>query len=225
MTTPSDSPAKSAGAGRSRQKRPDGDITRSGIIHIAGELFAERGYADTTSKAICERAGVNLAAINYHFGSRDGLYLAVLQEVQQHIVQLSFLQNLARDTLEPEEKLRVFLRQIIQRVMNGDNWPIRVWAREVLTPSPLLDQVLREHINPKFDALTLIISELTGLAPSHPRMPQLVLSMISPCLVLLIAGRQIASPIRPLFELPADELADQLWSTAMLGLRALKHVP
>ncbi|MDF5938828.1 helix-turn-helix domain containing protein [Pseudomonas aeruginosa] len=58
---------------RRRTPRSDGESTRARILEVAGRLFAQHGYANTASKAICEEAGADLAAINYHFGSRDAL--------------------------------------------------------------------------------------------------------------------------------------------------------
>ena len=63
----------------------DGRETEEKIIECAGQLIAEKGFASVTSKEICRAAGVKLAAVNYHFGSRDGLYLAVLENVQQYL--------------------------------------------------------------------------------------------------------------------------------------------
>ena len=71
---------------RKKHSREDGEATRRQILGTAVRLFAEHGYADTTSKMICREAGVNIAAVNYHFGSRDDLYRAVLDEVHEHIV-------------------------------------------------------------------------------------------------------------------------------------------
>ncbi len=59
-----------------RPMRGDGEQTRARIIETAGHLMAENGFAQTTSKSICEAAQVNMAAINYYFGSREGLYIA-----------------------------------------------------------------------------------------------------------------------------------------------------
>lgn len=50
-----------------------GDRTRSAIITAAERLYAERGFADVTMRDIVAAAGVNLAAVNYHFGSKDDL--------------------------------------------------------------------------------------------------------------------------------------------------------
>ena len=56
------------------KRRTDGQATRERILEAAGELFAAAGYAQTTAKAIAERAGVTLTLINYHFDGREGLY-------------------------------------------------------------------------------------------------------------------------------------------------------
>ena len=113
-----------------RQPRPDGDNTRALIIDAAGELFGEHGYDGTTSKAICERAQVNLAAINYHFGGRDGLYRAVLHEVHQRLMSVQTLEALIHHPLPPAEKLRRFYHHITALLMDKDSWPLRLWARE-----------------------------------------------------------------------------------------------
>ncbi|MFN8644640.1 MAG: CerR family C-terminal domain-containing protein [Candidatus Binatia bacterium] len=53
--------------------------TRQRVLDAAGALFAERGFHGTTARDIAERAGVNLAAAHYHFGSKEQLYLEVLR--------------------------------------------------------------------------------------------------------------------------------------------------
>ncbi len=49
--------------------------TRSDLLDAAAELFAAHGYHQTTHAEICERAGANIAAINYHFGDKEHLSL------------------------------------------------------------------------------------------------------------------------------------------------------
>ena len=71
---------------RKKHSREDGEATLRQILGTAVRLFAEHGYTDTTSKMICREAGVNIAAVNYYFGSRDDLYRAVLEDVHEHIV-------------------------------------------------------------------------------------------------------------------------------------------
>src|SRR5881409_3418413 len=49
------------------------DRTRTAILEAAEQLYADRGFADVTLRDIVAAAGVNLAAVNYHFGSKDEL--------------------------------------------------------------------------------------------------------------------------------------------------------
>ena len=49
------------------------------ILDAAEVLFAQKGFAETSLRAITSRAGVNLAAVNYHFGSKEALIQAVFE--------------------------------------------------------------------------------------------------------------------------------------------------
>lgn len=53
--------------------------TRDRILDAAEVLFAERGFAETSLRAITSRAGVNLAAVNYHFGAKEALIQSVFE--------------------------------------------------------------------------------------------------------------------------------------------------
>lgn len=64
------------GVGRPRDGNPE--ETRREILRAATEAFAASGFAGATTRAIAARAGVNVATLHYHFGSKEGLYRASL---------------------------------------------------------------------------------------------------------------------------------------------------
>ncbi len=204
-----------------RSSRSDGDATVRHIIAQAGALFAERGYADTTSKAICERAGVNMAAVNYHFGSRDGLYLVLLKEVHREVMSLDFVRQIGQSAAPPSEKLYLLIEGLLRATYDAKSWHIRLWARELLAPSPLLAQVMQEDTLPKFEVLRDVIMELTGLSVDEPELLRSVLSVIGPVLLLLILDRRIETPIQALYSHRVEDMARHMHTFTIAGLGAV----
>ncbi len=204
-----------------RASRSDGDATVKQIIAKAGELFAEKGYADTTSKAICERAGVNMAAVNYHFGSRDGLYLVLLKEVHLEVMSLDFVRKIGHSDAPASEKLYLLIHGLLRATYDAKSWHIRLWARELLAPSPLLSQIMQEDTLPKFEVLRDVITELTGMPATEPALLRSVLSVIGPVLLLLILDRQIETPIQPLYWHTVEDMARHMHTFTIAGLKAV----
>ncbi|MEW2545872.1 TetR/AcrR family transcriptional regulator [Streptomyces sp. NPDC047002] len=77
--------------------------TRTQLLDAAEHLFAERGYRGTSIRAVTERAGANLAAVGYHFGSKAELLAAVARRVTEPITaaQRAGLDALLARTPEP----------------------------------------------------------------------------------------------------------------------------
>ncbi len=207
-----------------RQARSDGDQTRAAIIEAAGILFGEQGYDRTTGKAICERAQVNMAAINYHFGSRDGLYLAVLKEIHQRMVNINMLRELLDRDLPPAEKLRILIRQISGYVTDRQHWPMRVWLREIANPSSLLPQLVAENLQPKIDLGLELMSEITGLPADSPDLKPLLLGAVAPFMALVVISGSPGHPLQDLRYIDTEQLADQIWRFIMGGLTAAADV-
>ncbi len=69
--------------------------TKEQILNVAERQFAEKGFAGTTLRGVIREAEVNIAAVHYHFGSKEELFIAVVRRVAQQIVQAQ-LQQLAK---------------------------------------------------------------------------------------------------------------------------------
>ena len=59
--------------------------TRQRLLHVAERLFAERGFRYVTVREICRAAGANVAAVNYHFGDKLGLYREIVQSAVERM--------------------------------------------------------------------------------------------------------------------------------------------
>ncbi|MBU2711581.1 TetR/AcrR family transcriptional regulator [Zooshikella harenae] len=97
------------------------------ILDAAEALFAEKGFAETSLRTITSRAGVNLAAVNYHFGSKKVLIQAVFSRfLDPFSKQLSqALDNIEAQwhekTLSLEELLKLLFQQILSVESRGKN--------------------------------------------------------------------------------------------------------
>ncbi|MBT5382627.1 MAG: helix-turn-helix transcriptional regulator, partial [Phycisphaerae bacterium] len=58
--------------------------TREGILNAAMSVFGEHGFRGGTVRDICDRAGANVAAVNYHFHDKASLYAEVLQHAYRN---------------------------------------------------------------------------------------------------------------------------------------------
>ena len=79
MTTSSDARRSPRRAPAPGQRQVDADRTRAALLDAALEEFAAKGFAGTRVRDIAQRAGVSKDLVAYHFGGKDGLYLAVQQ--------------------------------------------------------------------------------------------------------------------------------------------------
>ncbi len=148
--------------------------TRARLLAAAGELFAERGFARTTARDIAQRAGVNLAAANYHFGSKRDLYLAVLRAQFADVARTLRERGGSRpraelDRLGPEE-LRALLRRritVMLEILVGPNPSLHgaLMQREMTDPSDALPVIVEEFVRPMTEEMEAIVSRL---APDLP---------------------------------------------------------
>jgi AcrR family transcriptional regulator len=92
--------------------------TKEQIITVAERLFAERGFAGTTLRNVVSEAGVNLAAVSYHFGSKEELFRAVVCRFARPVIEqeLRLLSELQAGPKLPsvEEILTVILKPSLE---------------------------------------------------------------------------------------------------------------
>lgn len=213
---------KAAATQPKRASRPDGAATRQHLLDIAGQLFAERGFADATSKEICERAGTPMASVNYHFGSREALYEAALVEAHRQIVGLDELVALAADLSDPREQLRAVLSRFVGLATHtGTPWGFRLMLREVLSPSKAIPALIESTVRPKAAFMLKMIGEVLGVDPATPVVQRAVMFSVLPCIALMIAPKQIQAAVLPAVATDKDALAEDFVRFVIAGLDAI----
>lgn len=154
------------------------------ILEIAGEIFAERGYRETTVREICRRAGVNLAAVHYHFGDKERLYLAVLK----HFKELAFQKYPRADFMQEQGPLKLqlaaFIKSFIFHILGDGQMSClgKIMSRELIEPTHALDIIVEEEIRPFFNRLRDIVRRLSGSEVGEGQVILCSMSIVGQCL-------------------------------------------
>jgi AcrR family transcriptional regulator len=159
------------------------DTTKKRLLEAAGEIFAEYGYRAATVRQICEKARANVAAVNYHFGDKEGLYVAVLRSVPDtHAGKYPANVGLSPDATA-EQKLRAYIQSLLGRVFDEGRpgWHTKIIARELSEPTRALDSLLEEVARPLHQELASIIRELLDGEANDEAVRLCTLSVMSQC--------------------------------------------
>jgi AcrR family transcriptional regulator len=157
-------------SGKTRES-PPGALTRERILDAAKEMFAQRGVEAVSLRELTIKAGVNLAAVHYHFGSKEGVLAEVFARSSKSIVKwrLDLLEKVRRHPDgRPylEDVLEAFLRPSLQagRRQNADFVQLR--ARLALER----DEAVRRILSQAFDASSRkFIEAIAEALPGLPR--------------------------------------------------------
>ena len=158
--------------------------TRERILTIACEVFAKRGFRNTTVRDICQQAGVNVASVNYYFSSKEKLY----EEVCKYACGISSDDSDRRFKLKPsgnpEEQLKSFVQALLTNVLGKEpsSWRHMIMSREMVEPTNALSIIIKEMIKPRFQQLYSIVKELLGKKAADETVRRCCFSITGQCL-------------------------------------------
>jgi AcrR family transcriptional regulator len=150
--------------------KPEPDGTKSRLLKAAAQVFAERGYQDATVRQICERAGANIALINYYFGDKLELYTQVLLHSLRPAPEVRI--NLPAPGMEPARALRIMISAMVERAFEtGEQADLRMrlMLNEFARPSEATARVVDVVMRPVYDRLREIVGSILGLPAGHPK--------------------------------------------------------
>jgi AcrR family transcriptional regulator len=198
------------------------DDPRQRLLEAAGEEFAEKGFKAATVKSITDRAGANIAAVNYYFRDKEGLYREAVKAACCGQSQEFPLPDWPPGT-PPAVKLADFIRvEVRHMVETRKPWHRPLMMQELARPTPACAEVVRDVIRPRAEVIGGILRELLpDLAATkrtliaHSIVGQCVFHRLAQPIVSLLVGEEEYR------NYDADRLAAHIteFSLAALGLR------
>ncbi len=189
--------------------------TRADLIDAALDLFGQDGFAAVSTRALTDRAGANLAAIQYHFGGKDALYRAVIDQVIEifpprlDFAELLFTEQAQRLKGKPEAQAALLktMASTLLRAFLGDSQMRRIvpfFLREMIHPSPHFDHFYaalpgRLHsLLTRFVALVLdtTADDERAILQAHALIGQIVVFQIGRSILLRRTGWHEYTPER-----------------------------
>lgn len=200
--------------------------TRQRVLEAATRLFVERGFEDVTVRDICAEAGANLASVNYHFGDKLRLYMAVVQSAIDQVRGQQDEMMKSDQRLEAGARLREFIHQFIGRVVKMERaaWVQKLFHHELSNSTEAASMIVDQVIRPRLSFLSAIVRELLGDAATDERVEQCVMSIHSQC--LFYSPNKIrtlcfsASPTTPE---EIERVAEHIFAFSLAGIQTLKQ--
>lgn len=159
-------------------------------------LFAQQGFAPTSTRELAEAAQVNVAAIRYYFGDKAGLYRAVFFE------PLGDAQADVARTLDPgltlDQALQAFYLGFVEPLREGETMRLcmKLHFRELLEPTGLWGELVDHSIRPLHDALLQLLQRHLGLAGPDDELQALVVCLTA-LGVHLHVGHEVTAQVAP----------------------------
>jgi AcrR family transcriptional regulator len=152
------------------------------LLAAASEVFAQKGYREATVAEICERAGANVAAVNYHFGDKETLYKEAWRHSFSESVKAHPPDGGVSDNAPSEERLQGQVTALLRRVADENNKEFLFVQKEFASPTGLLDEVIEEQIRPLHAKMETLIRELLGPRASDTQVRFCAISIVSQCI-------------------------------------------
>jgi len=195
--------------------------TRERLLSTAERLFAERGFSKVTVREICKSARANVAAVNYHFNGKKGLYDEV---VRSAIKTMQSTTDSIRDAglgHSADEQLTAYVCIFLRRVVAArDSWIHQLMMRELSDPTPALDLVMKKVVQPRMAYLREVLASMFDCGADDPRVERCAMSVQAQCLALL--SHPVAS-LRPksMTDRELDQMAHHVAQFSLAGVRAI----
>jgi AcrR family transcriptional regulator len=171
------------------------EITRQRILKAAERLFADRGYEETSIRAIVAKARVNQAAINYHFGGKDGLYREVLRTAFRALTEQQLAHAQEMKGMTRENALGEFIRHQLHPLVERDELSrhLRIFNWEAVRPTAVYRKLMTEEAAP-FMALAVDLVRRFLPEADQGTLVMAAVWLVGQCSIFVRSSEQLANP-------------------------------
>lgn len=204
---------------------PMSEDPRQRLLEEAGRKFAEKGFEGANVREITEAAGMSVAAVNYHFRSKEELYIAAVRHAAESCLTITPIPTWSEE-VGPEQRLRDFIGAFLLRLLREDSprWHRMLIMREVADPRPgACEEFVRCFIRPQFELLQGILRALTPIGTPRECLELAGASIVGQCL-----HYHHARHVMPLLmgqgylgEKDVARLTEHIWRFSMAALEGL----
>lgn len=212
-----------------KKQRSDALNTRLNLLEAASEVFGNKGFWSATHEDICSRAKANVAAINYHFGSKENLYIDAWKHSFERSMEKYPHEGGALPDDPAEKRLRGRVLSFLKRMADPETHEIDIMLKEMTNPTGLLYEVIAEKIGPLERDFSLIIKELIGKGANADQINFCYMGLMSLCfgpMLHLRSGNEDVQMPRPEFlpfDLGVENLADHIIRFTLAGIRSFSE--
>ena len=203
----------STSADDTRRTRSNGAQSRERLLLAAMRLFAEQGFANTSTREIALAANTNIASISYYFGDKAGLYRAAFSEHAS--CPAEGLADFADPALTLREALQGFYATLLGPLKQGDRarMGMRLWFREMLEPTGLWLEKIDNGIKPAHASLVLVLGRHLGVTEPQDDVARLAFCVVGLAIQTMVS-RDVIDQLNP--TLLATSAAIDTWMARLV---------
>jgi len=196
--------------------------TKDRLLVAACEIFADKGFREATVAEICEKAGANIAAVNYHFGDKEKLYDAVWRHTFDRAAEVYPIDGKLPEHPSIEDYIFTFTRAILRRIFSEDEtgYFAKLLCHEMSAPTLSLNRIAEEALFPQKQYLSNVIARLTGDQIDEHTLQLCLRSIIGQC-AFYNFSRPLREPMlgkAPLNEQEIDNIAAHIATFSIGGI-------
>ena len=190
------------------------------LIEAASHMFARHGFAGTRLREIVRTADVDLSAVNYYFGGKEGLYAATLKQLA---ATRPWAVGAAAPAVPGEQAEDALYRQvlgILRRFVDGESSsPLgRILAHESMNPTEYFEQLITDIVRPELERLGAIVRRLAGEGADDATIARVAMSIMGQCLFYLFARGAIDRIYPQMPSRDCEALARHIAGFSLMGI-------